>query len=112
MALYVLSPDIRRGVAQAAYVYSDELSETKMEEKSMIAVISKYRKAIMGFAALWILAMHEWRLLIPYGESFWEREVFLKDIGFCGVDIFLLLSGMGLTYAIKKSSVGRFYFGG
>lgn len=67
MALYVLSPDIRRGVAQAAYVYSDELSETKMEEKSMIAVISKYRKAIMGFAALWILAMHEWRLLIPYG---------------------------------------------
>lgn len=82
-----------------------------MEEKSMIAVISKYRKAIMGFAALWILAMHEWRLLIPYGESFWEREVFLKDIGFCGVDIFLLLSGMGLTYAIKKSSVGRFYFG-
>ena len=41
-----------------------------MEEKSMIAVISKYRKAIMGFAALWILAMHEWRLLIPYGESF------------------------------------------
>lgn len=111
MALYVLSPDICRGVAQAAYVYSDELSETKMEEKSMIAVISKYRKAIMGFAALWILAMHEWRLLIPYGESFWEREVFLKDIGFCGVDIFLLLSGMGLTYAIKKSSVGRFYFG-
>lgn len=49
-----------------------------MEEKSMIAVISKYRKAIMGFAALWILAMHEWRLLIPYGESFWEREVFLR----------------------------------
>ena len=112
MALYVLSPDIRRGVAQAAYVYSDELSETKMEEKSMIAVISKYRKAIMGFAALWILAMHEWRLLIPYGESFWEREVFLKDIGFCGVDIFLLLSGMGLPMLLKRAVSVAFISGG
>lgn len=80
-----------------------------MQEKCGLQLINKYRSAIMGFAALWILFFHEW---IPVLEGHWkayEVEVFWKTIGFCGVDFFLFLSGMGLVYAIRKHNVLTFY---
>lgn len=64
----------------------------------------------MGFAAIWIYMNHEWLMImedIPFGE---QTEEFLIEIGFCGVDIFLLLSGMGLTYAIQKNGLLLFYW--
>ena len=81
-----------------------------MKKESGIALISKYRSALMGFAALWILMTHEWQIISSESSWFNPTEAFIKRIGFCGVDIFFLLSGMGLTYAIKKSSLPRFYF--
>ena len=65
-------------------------------------LISKYRGAIMGFAALWILFFHEWVTLFVNNQVGVNIEGYLKRIGFCGVDIFLLLSGIGLTFAIRK----------
>lgn len=74
-------------------------------------LINKYRTALMGFAAIWILIFHEW---VPVFEGFGKlqaAEEFVKRIGFCGVDIFLFLSGIGMTYAIKKSkSLSVFYY--
>lgn len=81
-----------------------------MKNENVIAVLSKYRKALMGFAALWILMTHEWQIISADGAFINTTERFIKAIGFCGVDIFFLLSGMGLTYAIKKESLLRFYF--
>ena len=81
-----------------------------MKEQNGLYLISKYRGAIMGAAALWILFFHEWQPIfgdVPY-LSFAEK--FLKRIGFCGVDIFLLLSGIGLTFSIGKTGVGMFYY--
>ncbi len=75
-----------------------------------LQLLSRYRGAIMGFAAFWIFVFHEWQL------AFWGTgvlggiESFVKRIGFAGVDIFLLLSGMGLTYAIGKGSLADFYY--
>ncbi len=82
-----------------------------LPEKNGFALISKYRGAIMGFAAIWILFFHEWIVLSETDQTVigWT-ERFLKRTGFCGVDIFLFLSGMGLTYAIKKASLGKFYY--
>ena len=82
--------------------------------KNGFLLLSKYRTAIMGFAALWILIFHIWELLIPYSSNkvlniFCYLEHFNKNFGYSGVDIFLLLSGAGLTYAIKKESVPVFY---
>lgn len=82
--------------------------------KNGFLLLSKYRTAIMGFAALWILIFHVWEPLIPYTSNpvlniFIYLEHFNKRFGFAGVDIFLLLSGAGLTYAIKKESVPVFY---
>lgn len=53
----------------------------------------------MGFAALWILFFHEWQILSTPGSLWHEIEYFVKRIGFCGVDIFFLLSGMGMVYS-------------
>lgn len=62
----------------------------------------------MGFAALWILVNHEW---LPMIDNYYlgRIERFVKEMGFYGVDFFLLLSGMGLVYAIGKYSLTEFY---
>lgn len=78
-------------------------------------LLSKYRGAIMGIAAVWILVFHEWILLskAPADGGFAPihfLERYGKTIGFCGVDIFLLLSGVGLTFAIKKATLPKFYY--
>ena len=82
--------------------------------KNGFLLLSQYRTAIMGFAALWILFFHIWEPLFEFpSESgfnlFAFLEHFIKRIGFSGVDIFLLLSGSGLTYAIKKETLSVFY---
>lgn len=79
--------------------------------ENSVPLISKYRGAIMGFAAILILYFHEWIILSPTDQTVIGRiERFVKVTGFCGVDIFLLLSGLGLTYSIKKTSLGKFYY--
>ncbi len=80
-----------------------------MKEQDGLKLLSRYRGAIMGFAALWIFFYHEWQpMLQATGLAF--TESFVKRIGFCGVDIFLLLSGMGLSYALEKERLHTFYY--
>ena len=84
-------------------------------EKNGFLLLSKYRGAIMGIAAIWILIFHEWLQLTVTPEDGSHHiinmlERYIKAIGFCGVDIFLMLSGIGLTFAIKKDSLGKFYY--
>lgn len=65
----------------------------------------------MGFAALWVLIFHEWVPVFEGSGKLQAAEEFVKRIGFCGVDIFLFLSGIGMTYAIKKTkSLSAFYY--
>lgn len=78
-------------------------------------LIMKYRNVIMGIATIWIFIFHTWIPVFnnPTGSVtlfFQNIEEYIRKIGYCGVDIFLLLSGMGLTYAIKKGSLARFYY--
>lgn len=72
-------------------------------------LLSKYRLSIMGFATLWILVYHIWKPVFGRWEHLALVENFVKEIGFCGVDIFLLVSGLGLVYAIEKYDVKTFY---
>ena len=90
--------------------------ETKADSVSNgYSLIMKYRYAIMGIATIWIFIFHTW---IPvfyepsngFTTALHNIEEYLRIIGYCGVDIFLMLSGMGLTYAIKKGSLARFYY--
>ncbi len=71
--------------------------------------IQRYRTHLMGIAALWIYIFHEWVPLAPGIPVLGFLEGFIKQIGFFGVDIFFLLSGMGLIRAIETHSALTFY---
>lgn len=82
------------------------VSFSKPEEKlsSGFALVSRYRGAILGLATLWILEFHVMNAVFGLDTPIREMiEYRIKRYGYCGVDIFLLLSGMGLTYAIDKT---------
>ena len=90
----------------------ENINENKkaMKKQNDLNLLFKYRKFLMGFAALWILMTHEWQIVTNETSFFFVTENFIKRIGFCGVDIFLLLSGMGLYYSLEKNPVSRFYY--
>ncbi len=60
-------------------------------------LLSRCRGELMGLAMLWVMLFHAfmWR-------PKWQWLYYFKGIGFCGVDIFLLLSGMGLALSLCK----------
>ncbi len=87
-----------------------ENKKTNSPTKNGFELLTKYRGAIMGMAALWILFFHEWQILATGGGKIAEIEMFIKRIGFCGVDIFLFLSGIGLVFAIGKGNILSFYY--
>lgn len=68
--------------------------------------LSKFRSELMGLACLWIMFHHnafDW----PHALEFLKRFGYFGNLG---VDIFLLLSGVGLYYAwSKKPALGDFY---
>ncbi|SCZ81249.1 acyltransferase family protein [Pseudobutyrivibrio xylanivorans] len=70
-----------------------------------LQLLNKYRAEIMGIFALWIFIFHIW---LPD----WNLPmllVLIKTMGYSGVDVFFLISGIGMTYAIKKQSIPVFY---
>lgn len=74
-----------------------------------INVISKHRNEMMGFAALWIYFFHEWKNIFESFRICRLIQRVITCIGFCGVDIFLILSGIGLVFSIRKNSTWVFY---
>ena len=76
----------------------------------VFSLISRHRSAIMGFAALWIIFFHVWEPVFGNISGLSFAEAFIKRIGFCGVDIFFFLSGIGMVFAIEKSTLPVFYY--
>ena len=56
----------------------------------------------MGFAISWIIVYHYYLVIQPINLS-----VFPVRIGYGGVDIFLLLSGLGLYYSYTMRGGGK-----
>lgn len=72
--------------------------ERTMKEKRWgYGLLSRCRGELMGLAMLWVMLFHAfaWR-------PKWQWLYDFKGIGFCGVDMFLLLSGMGLALSLCK----------
>ena len=69
-------------------------------------LLSKFRSELMGLACLWVMLHHnsfDWPISLDYLRRF-------ALYGNLGVDIFLLLSGVGLYYAwSKKPRLSDFY---
>lgn len=55
----------------------------------------------MGLAMLWIMLYHAF-----YWTPRWEWGRQVKELGFCGVDIFLLLSALGVAMSIIRRGEG------
>ncbi len=77
--------------------------------KSPYYYLSKYRSVLMGLAILWVVWFHSSVKL-----DFFQTDVlndtfsFLKDIGYGGVDIFLLVSGMGIYNSLDKNDISQY----
>lgn len=70
--------------------------------------ISKYRTQLMGAAAFWVLAHHIFTELYTTVTIPVVTPIFAR--GNIGVDIFLVVSGMGLYFSItKRNSAIEFY---
>ena len=83
-----------------------------MNNTKSIALINKYRGQIMGVSALWIVVYHTWyRIFTPETSPklLYYIELAISKLGYFGVDIFFLLSGIGLSYAIGKYSLKEFW---
>lgn len=83
----------------------------KLSASNGFLLLGRYRSALMGFAALWIYVFHEWQVVFDGHIKILWVENYVKKIGFCGVDMFLFLSGIGLTYSAGKSkNLLSFYY--
>lgn len=84
----------------------------KAEAKGgLIENVSRYRPQIMGFAAIWIFIFHVRNDVTVFNNVpvLNDIDIFFVNIGFNGVDIFLLLSGWGLYHAINKHNLLLFF---
>ena len=63
-------------------------------------IFSKYRTELMGVAMLWVMFFHAWDLDMGHPLLEWVRAA-----GFGGVDIFILLSAMGLVISLSRKEV-------
>lgn len=63
-------------------------------------MLSKYRTELMGVAMLWVMFFHASDLDMGHEALEWVRAA-----GFGGVDIFILLSAMGLAVSLSKKEV-------
>lgn len=87
-------------------VSSMNTTEGEQHYTDIGALVSKYRSQLMGFSALWIWIFHVWMKIFKASPVLFLQatENFIVETGFCGVDIFFFLSGMGLIYAIEKKN--------
>ena len=74
-------------------------------------LISKYRGTLMGASIISIIIFHFVKDVSDHNTHYtFFYKAFNKFIGSSGVDIFLLLSGLGLYYSFKKSNdIKKFY---
>lgn len=71
-------------------------------------ILSRYRAQLMGIAIIWVILYHgnEYGMVLP------KLDIinFFLEKGRGGVDVFLLLSGLGLYYSFSKTpDIVRFY---
>lgn len=64
-------------------------------------LLSRYRPELMGAAMLWVMLFHayEFHFGVPLLDA-------VKALGFGGVDVFILLSGMGIYVSLSKTRGG------
>ena len=80
-------------------------------ERYSLKTLSDHRGALMGVATVIIMVLHYYQILgVPFGGIGKSIVMFFSELCNFGVDIFLLLSGMGLYYSLEKDGrILKFY---
>ncbi|MDO4378337.1 MAG: acyltransferase [Erysipelotrichia bacterium] len=82
-----------------------------MNKKTSLTVLSQYRFPIMGFGAFLILFFHLWLNIFNNISFLAPIERFLKNTAYYGVDIFFLMSAIGLYHSMSKNdNIKQFYY--
>ena len=77
--------------------------------RSPFYYLSEYRTELMGIAILWVVLFHSDLSFAFIHNSFIHRAMMrFSNIGYGGVDIFLLLSGMGVYVSLDKNDISTF----
>lgn len=73
------------------------MEKGEAERRLDYGLLSRCRGELMGLAMVWIMAYHAffWTPAWPWLKDF-------KEQGFCGVDIFLLLSALGVSLSLSR----------
>lgn len=72
-----------------------------LDSSTLINCINENRAYLMGIAMICVIIYHAFCWVYnPIGYL---------NVGYCGVDIFLFLSGMGLSYSFEKNDIKTFY---
>lgn len=71
-----------------------------MNRSISLKKLSEYRAALMGIAIICTILCHT-TVTVPEKLVYFSNT--LKSILQCGVDMFMLLSGLGLTYSFRKN---------
>ena len=76
------------------------------ESRDGYRLLSRYRGELMGLAMLYVMLFHAYELNV----AFLPFKLF-RSMGFAGVDLFLVLSGMGICCSLtrrEQESYGRY----
>lgn len=74
-----------------------------MRENVSYSILSHYRSELMGIAVLWVILFHAYELQFDI-----QIINVIKQLGFGGVDVFILLSSLGLYMSIVRRKGERF----
>lgn len=72
---------------------------------SPFGLISRYRGELMGFATLWVVFFHSPIRIPEWLPSFLREPLdIFRVLGYGGVDLFILVSGIGIYQSLSKNS--------
>lgn len=79
------------------------INKYRMKQLFELNDISKHRSELMGWAIVWIMMLHfTFNQIKPLG--------FIAQYGFAGVEIFMMVSGLGLYFALDKNNDIRYFY--
>ena len=74
---------------------------TKPKNNSLNSSRSRILDVVKALAILWIAWYHVDQLILPKNQEIFNFRT-LASLGFAGVNVFILLSGFGLTLSMTK----------
>lgn len=77
--------------------------------KNDLEIISKNRLLLFGCATIMVFILHMWLCLFNENSYIGYLELNMRSFGNYGVDIFIILSGLGCYYSLCKNNTKKFY---